>query len=232
MGPVYFNEGISIQNRRAVNMDSLLLKKRIVQGTRLYLAVICDGVGSLEDGAYAAASTVRMLDNWFENLEETDQLGPRLRDYASNINLAVLTAAQKRQMKTACTLSCILLNDNQYHVIHVGDSRVYLYEHKKLRQLTPDQVREGRIYSAVGHKKEMETFYMEGTCHEEQKFLICSDGLYKRMQPEHLIEAMQKVTRWNMKKILNQLVEYVIDQGEQDNISAALLISGKGKVLI
>ena len=66
-------------------MDSLLLKSRLVQERELCIAAVCDGVGGLADGAYAASSTVKMLSNWFENLENTDGLGPRLREYIESV---------------------------------------------------------------------------------------------------------------------------------------------------
>ena len=224
MGHICCYEGISLKNQRTVNMDSLLLKERAIQGEKLYLAVVCDGVGSLEEGAYAAGAAVRMLNNWFENLEDTNGLGLRLQDCVSNINLAVFAVSKRKQIKTACTLSCLLLTEDRYYVVHVGDSRIYLFQNAAARQLTKDQVREGRLSSAIGHKEELTACYTEGIVGEGQRFLLCSDGLYKRMSPEFLNAAVQRANRWNMKKILHLLAEHVIERGEQDNISAALLI--------
>ena len=224
-GMAYVYDGMSLRNGRGVNMDSLLLKSRSIQGTELCLAAVCDGVGSLADGAYAASSAVRMLSNWFENLEDTARLGLRLRDYVLSVNLAIVTKARNKQMETACTLSCLLLWDGQYCIVHVGDSRIYIWEGGVLRQLTHDQVREGRLTSAVGHRTNTDIFYTEGTCGAGQRFLLCSDGLYKRMDPALLSAAMQRLSRRNLQKTLRQLTDYVIDQGEQDNVSVALLMN-------
>lgn len=227
MSSNYYYDGISLRNGRTTNMDSLLLKSRKVQGTELCLAAVCDGVGSLVDGAYAASSAVRMLSNWFENLEDTTRLGLRLRDYVFSVNLAITTKARIRQMETACTLSCLLLWNGQYCIVHVGDSRIYLWEGGVLRQLTHDQVREGRLTSAVGHRTNTDIFYSEGAWGKDQRFLLCTDGLYKRMNPTFLAGAIQKSSRRNLHKTLQQLTDYVIAQGEQDNISVALLMNGE-----
>lgn len=218
-------DGASLRNRRCVNMDSLLLKTRTVQGTKLYLAAVCDGVGSLADGGFAASSAVRMLCNWFENLEDTACLGLRLRDYIFSVNLAITTKARSRQLRTASTLSCLLLWDGQYCIVHVGDSRVYTWEGGALRQLTRDQVRGGKLTAAVGHRDVTDVFYTEGRYAPGQRFLLCSDGLYKRMDPALLAGALQKLSRRNLQKTIRQLTDYVIDQGEQDNVSVALLIN-------
>ena len=204
-------------------MDSLLLKSRQTCGQSLCLAAVCDGVGSLADGAFAASSAARMLSNWFENLEDTSALGPRLLEYAASVNQGIV--AQARGMETACTLSCLLLWTDGYCVVHAGDSRIYLWESGALRQLTRDQVREGRLTSAVGRWSQPDIFYAEGRRQPGQRFLLCSDGLYKRMEPALLEDAMERLTRRSLNKTLLRLAEHVISLGERDNISAALVMN-------
>ncbi|MBC5716764.1 serine/threonine-protein phosphatase [Colidextribacter sp. 210702-DFI.3.9] len=217
-------DGISLTNGRAVNMDSLLLKSRTVAGTEVCLAAVCDGVGSLADGALSAQWAVQMLYNWLENLEDAEELGARLRDYVQTMNLAIRTKAQKQQAETACTLSCLLLWRQWYCLAHVGDSRIYLWEQGALRQLTQDQARRGRLTQAMGHREHVTVFFQQGEQRGEQRFLLCSDGLYKRMEPETLGACMARLNRRSLQKALRQLTEHVISQGERDNISAALLI--------
>ena len=217
-------DGISLTNGRAVNMDSLLLKSRTVAGTEVCLAAVCDGGGSLADGALAAQWAVQMLYNWLENLEDAEELGARLRDYVQTMNLAIRTKAQKQQAETACTLSCLLLWRQWYCLAHVGDSRIYLWEQGALRQLTQDQARRGRLTQAMGHREHVTVFFQQGEQRGEQRFLLCSDGLYKRMEPETLGACMARLNRRSLQKALRQLTEHVISQGERDNISAALLI--------
>lgn len=217
-------DGISLTNGRAVNMDSLLLKSRTVAGTEVCLAAVCDGVGSLADGALSAQWAVQMLYNWLENLEDAEELGTRLRDYVQTMNLAIRTKAQKQQAETACTLSCLLLWRQWYCLAHVGDSRIYLWEQGALRQLTQDQARRGRLTQAMGHREHVTVFFQQGEQRGEQRFLLCSDGLYKRMEPETLGACMARLNRRSLQKALRQLTEHVISQGERDNISAALLI--------
>lgn len=217
-------DGISLTNGRAVNMDSLLLKSRTVAGTEVCLAAVCDGVGSLADGALSAQWAVQMLYNWLENLEDAEELGARLRDYVQTMNLAIRTKAKKQQAETACTLSCLLLWRQWYCLAHVGDSRIYLWEQGALRQLTQDQARRGRLTQAMGHREHVTVFFQQGEQRGEQRFLLCSDGLYKRMEPETLGACMARLNRRSLQKALRQLTEHVISQGERDNISAALLI--------
>lgn len=61
-------------------MDSLLLKERSVNGQSICLAVICDGVGSTQDGAFASAEAIKMIGDWFDHIECMDRLGLQLRE--------------------------------------------------------------------------------------------------------------------------------------------------------
>ncbi len=219
-----YYDGISLQNGRRTNMDSVLLKSRIIQSENFCLAAVCDGVGSLADGAYAASSTVKMLSNWFENLEDSEDLGSRLQEYVRTINQAIIINARTRGIETACTLSCLLLRDSHFCVVHIGDSRIYTLEDGALRQLTVDHSRNGRLTASIGHLMDTEVFYKEGFSDPGQRFLLCSDGLYKRMSLQILAEAMRNSHRQNLQKTLHQLTDYVIRCGERDNISAALLV--------
>jgi serine/threonine protein phosphatase PrpC len=64
----YLFDGVSLKNGRETNMDSLLLTARKINKTPTLLAVLCDGVGSMADGAFASIESVRLLNDWFSGL--------------------------------------------------------------------------------------------------------------------------------------------------------------------
>lgn len=220
-------DGVSLQNGRSSNMDSLFLAGRVLKKTEVCIAMVCDGVGSLSDGAFAASSASTMLRYWFENLETHPGLGPRLRDYILTVNQAIFTKAQMRRLQTAATLSCLLLWGEQYCIVHAGDSRVYSWLDSTLQQMTIDHVADGRLTSSIGYRRETELFYREGICAPGQKFLLCSDGLYKKMDAPLLEKIMAGLTEKNLENAIQQLSNYVVEKGERDNISVALLVNKK-----
>ena len=75
MGGEIYSEGISLKNKRQINMDRFLLCKNVVADMQLFLAAICDGVGSTRDGAYVAAQTLKLLQDCFYSLNDTESLG-------------------------------------------------------------------------------------------------------------------------------------------------------------
>lgn len=219
----YLYDGMSLQNKRKSNMDSLLLKERRIDGQNVYLAVVCDGVGSLENGGFAAATAVRLLSDWFDSVDDTRRLGLALRDRIIGVNKEIIDAAAAYGIDTAATLSALLLTEERFCTVHLGDSRIYSAAESGITQLTRDHSRDGKLASCVGRWAEPEIDYNEGVLGEE-KFLLCSDGLYKQMDISHLAEQFERLNRRNMKKVMEKLTKYVIDRGESDNITLAVLI--------
>lgn len=220
--PVHYH-GCSIQNKRGTNMDSLLLKERAVDGQNICLAVICDGVGSTRDGAFASSSAVKMIGSWFDRIQSLECLGLQLRNCVLDINASIAQKVQQRKISAASTLSALLVCNRHYYIANVGDSRIYGIIGCQLTQLTQDQSSNGKLTSWIGCPNRINVFYNEGICQTE-RFLICSDGLYKKMEHAYLQKVLEHTGRKNMDKAINQMVRYVIDQGETDNISAAIVL--------
>lgn len=220
----YVFQGVSIQNQRSQNMDRLLIKEKKVIGGNIYLAAVCDGVGSLEDGAFAASIAIHMLDGWIEKIEDTDRLGLRLRDAVIEINKQIVMLSRNRNLKTASTLSAILIAEKKYYIVHLGDSRIYSYCEKRLFQLTNDHVSNGRLTNCLGLKEQIDIFYNEGL-YGNALFFLCSDGLYKKMDEKYFQEELDHISRRRLRKVAKRLMQYVIQQGETDNISLVILLS-------
>lgn len=219
-------DGISITNQRTTNMDSLLLKEQMIEGETVYLAVVSDGVGSTKDGAYASATAIKMLGAWFAEQDELERIELRLRSCVLQINQTILKSAAQYQLNTAATLSVLLLARRRYYIVHLGDSRIYGWQKENITLLTQDQVSEtGKLTSCLGHMTRPQIIYNEGEANKTS-FLLCSDGLYKRMSPGFLTEQLKKLTNKNMKKTLEKLAQYAIERGEKDNITLALILSG------
>lgn len=224
MGRGYY-DGLSIPNRRPTNMDSLLIKERTVAGQWVCLAVVCDGVGSLESGALAASEAVQRLGAWLDGLEELDRIGLKLRDAVLRVNQEIVDCAQQQGIRTAATLSALLLARGRYYVVHAGDSRIYTLAEDGVRQLTRDDVTsEGKLAQCIGRSLRLNLFYNEGES-GGRPFLLCSDGLYRRMEPDYFRRQLERAQRGELRKAIKNLVEYVVDKGESDNISIAIVKS-------
>ena len=222
MKPFLF-DGICLKNKRSSNMDSLLLKNVTVDNHDGLLAVVCDGVGSMADGAFASANAIRMLDEWFGALETTERIGLRLRDNVIKINTHIAIAAKAKRLDCATTLSALLLLGDFYYIVHIGDSRIYSFDGISLTMLTVDDISQsGKLTTCVGRYEDIAPHYSEGSV-DGKKFLICSDGMYKKIDFDFLLSQMDFNNRREIRKAIKNIVEYVITHGENDNISIALV---------
>lgn len=204
-------------------MDSLLLKERVIGGAPVCIAVVCDGVGGLVDGAFASSAAVRMLREWFDRIGSLRRRGLQMRDAVLEINVRIVREARERGLHTGTTLSALLLAEDCYYVVHTGDSRIYMYRDGALEQLTDDQAQSGRLTACLGRGEQTDLYYNEGSV-QNGRFLLCSDGLYKRMESALLRATLESLDPKNMKKSIEQMIGHVTGQGESDNISLAVVL--------
>ena len=228
----YLFHGICLQNRRPSNMDSLLLKSGTIRDRSALLAVVCDGVGSMADGAFASGEAVRMLNDWFDKADSVDRAGLAMRDAALGINSAIIRQAKSHSMDTATTLSALLLIDDHYYITHIGDSRIYCFDSEStvnfaggqaLSVLTNDDVSEsGQLTACIGQTEDVFPQCAEGKA-GGKTFVLCSDGLYKRMDASLMMSVVSNWDRRALKEPLEALTRFVIERGEPDNITVAFV---------
>lgn len=219
----YSYSGICLQNKRASNMDSLLLKIRQIDGEETLLAVVCDGVGSLRDGAFASGAAAKGLGEWFDSLNGLECAGMKMRDAVQRINTHIVQDIRHKSIQTASALSAVLFSCGHYYIAHAGDSRVYASKGETLSQLTCDDISEtGALTAYIGKESNLVLQYLEGDT-KNRTFLICSDGLYKRMDKTFLIKNIRADSARAAKNSVNALTQHVIERGEKDNITTALI---------
>jgi len=210
-------------NKRQSNMDSLLLKERYINYVGSLLAVVCDGVGSMSHGGVAASMAVHMLGEWFDGVSSAELIGLKMRDAIVRINAHIISEARIQNYETASTLSALLLIERDFYIAHVGDSRIYQYSDDALSPLTTDDVTDaGKLTSCIGHTEEIFMQYYEGAS-SGNIFLLCSDGLHKRMDAAYVAKSLGNLNKKHLSKQCESLAHHVIERGEQDNITVAIV---------
>jgi protein phosphatase len=142
-------------------------------------------------------------------------------------------------MGTTCTL--ILLEDGSAHLAHVGDSRAYLYRAGQLTQVTEDHnlvgkmLSEGRlsreeaahhpqrniITRALGLDPDVEVDLMTLDVHENDRLIICSDGLSSMVEEEALAQVLSDEN--DPQAVAEQLVDDANQAGGEDNITVVVI---------
>jgi PPM family protein phosphatase len=207
------------------------------------LAVVCDGVGGNKAGEVASQLTVDVIYNYFKESGSSDYL-ERIRSSITEANKAVFKkAAGDRDLSgMATTVETLFLIDNTAFCGHVGDSRVYLYSNKKIKQITKDHsyvqklIDEGRITPedaeehpgrniitrALGDETsiEVDLFKLDLTPGEKICFLVCTDGVTGTISNDELELIFQSGDINIISQKISGLVE---ERGAPDNYSFVLM---------
>lgn len=159
----------------------------------LSVAIVCDGVGSADEGAQAAKRVTSYLMNNFKIRPKTWSIEKSILSFIKSINSILYKESQinYERSELVTTLTIVVIEGNRLYGANVGDSRVYLYRNKKITQLSNDHVMqedgyENVLTQAIGMDTNVEPFYFENSIEKDDKILLCSDGLYSLMNKNRL----------------------------------------------
>jgi serine/threonine protein phosphatase PrpC len=200
---------------------------------------VADGMGGAQAGEVAAQMAAEAFEHDFPDGEDPEQ---ELARIASDANRRIYELARKDSSRSGMgtTLTGALLSDDEVSIVHVGDSRAYLFRDRELRQLTRDHSlveelrRRGQltieeaeehpqrsiITRALGPEAQVELDVHTHQARSGDVFLICSDGLTSMVREERVHDIL--TGRSSLKEAVDRLVEEANLMGGRDNITVVL----------
>jgi serine/threonine protein phosphatase PrpC len=172
---------------------------------RVFLYVVCDGMGGALAGEVASKMGVDLLLGYFREGKENgtypefgdmpgemSTAGRQLLSAIRRANAAIYEAGQAKQSQQGMgsTIVAALLQQNFLTIAHAGDSRMYRLRNGVLDQLTQDhslvmeQVRRGLITMEEAEKSEMQNIIIRALGSEEavepdiQELIALRDDVY------------------------------------------------------
>lgn len=239
--------------RKETNQDSLLIKTANTLIGKIAFAVICDGMGGLAKGEVASATVINTFRNWFsndlpnliDNGITDDKIKTQWTRIVKNQNQIIMDYGKKSGINLGTTVCAILITENRYYCMNVGDSRCYEIS-DSLKQITKDQTLVQREYEAgrltleelktdprrsvllqcVGSSKEVDPDYYFGQPSYNGTYLLCSDGFRHEITEEEIYSFLKPdclIDKESMNKNISILIEANKQRGETDNITALAL---------
>ena len=227
-------------NFREMNQDAVIL--RVAEKEKKYFAIlgVCDGIGGLEKGEVVAEIAVKRITEWFDSeiewldivTVEESLMFAHLKDLADNCNEIIKEYCVVHRIIAGTTLSLLMILRDQYYIIQVGDSRVYRYRAQKLTQLTVDasvtKLKNGRLKAYLDNYlgKDNELWFTStvGTCEKKDILLVCSDGLYHKLQKEDLAKIERDIFKnKKVEEACTDLIQRVLNRGERDNVTVGII---------
>lgn len=225
-------------NRRPKNEDSAMImpKKRFF--------MLADGVGGNKAGEIASKTALDalkdyILDNDIHENSGKDEMFLYFEDAVNYVNEVVCELSREvpEYEGMATTLVFLYVGKEYIYISNIGDSRVYLVQDNQIYQITEDHTyvndlikmgvltaEEARFHSkknvitrAIG-----EDAYSGPDCYSIQydnddKILMCTDGLYSELRNEELLSEMMNAP--DMETCARILVDKAKVHGGNDNIS-------------
>lgn len=208
------------------------------------LAIVADGMGGHTSGEVASSIAIDTISEaYYKKVKDPIKALQSASSKANNLIWQTAKSDEKlKGMGTTCT--AVAITGDKLNILHIGDSRAYLYKKGELIQLsddhtyvqeliksgeiTPDEARNhpdnNILTKSLGTAKDRkcDVFLSQHAFEPSDKLLLCSDGLYEYFSEE---ELSQYLSQPDLKLIAEELKEIVLDQGAHDNFSILLVES-------
>lgn len=235
-----------VGNVRKINQDAVYAVER--NGTGLF--VIADGMGGYTQGEKASRLIVEKLMEWwrcFETDTYENDFKRMIHSLQQALEQANIEIYRQYNKGTICgsTVVALLVHQAYYGILYAGDSRAYLYEKHKIKQLTIDEIWEnqadlkeqdrkknwdkcnGKLLNAIGVRPEMQCRIITDQARQGMVFLLCSDGLYKYFPTRKLKKYMRSVQKGkNVSDCCESLMQKTLDGEAKDNVSIIMVLLG------
>jgi protein phosphatase len=216
-----------------------------------HVLLVADGIGGRAGGERASAMVVRETAHyllgaakWFFRLDDPDEhVRLRLlREALDRIDRQIIAEGKENPelagMGTTLTAAGIVGTD--LFIVHVGDSRAYLYRDGKLEQLTtdhtitqqlmdegilsPEQAKGHRLHSvltnAIGGKPGVEPEIIKHRLISGDRVLLCTDGLTEPVPDAKIAEIL--ANHPDPHDACDALVGASLDAGGCDNVTVVV----------
>lgn len=229
-----------IGRSRAENQDTF--RSGEVKGNGAW-GLVCDGMGGAQNGRLASAVAADCMEEMlYQQLKTPEGLTEKqmLEDSINLANAEVFLRSGEGAHLMGTTVVCALVRGGLLHLAHVGDSRAYLFEKGKLRQVTKDHsmvqelVEAGTITSeeainhpeknvitrALGVEAEVEPSFSKLNIETGTIVMLCTDGLSNMVSFERLETMLASIDFYDLPK---ELVNAALNAGGDDNITVLLM---------
>lgn len=238
-----------IGTTKNTNQDSYGIKVVNTPQGKMAFAVLCDGMGGLSKGEMASASLVNAFNRWVEERLPVLSQGPvsdsdirkEWSDIAVTFNEKIKTYGKMCGVSMGTTLTAILLTQDRYYVINIGDTRAYEIGQEQ-RVITEDQTvvareiklgnitaeeaktdsRRSVLLQCVGASDQVYPDLFFGDVKKDAVYMLCSDGFRHEITEEEIYAYLNPTVMLDsegMSNNMKNLVDLNKQREERDNIT-------------
>jgi len=242
LGCIRYAAGTDIGKRREENQDSF----GAIENERFKFYIVADGMGGVKGGAIASSIAVKVLT---ETLKDKPELS--VSEVKSAVQTANTQIFEKGGEDTSLsgmgtTLTGIAFEATSLFIVNVGDSRIYRFRNKRIKQLSEDHtlvrelIKSGTITEdqaenhPVAHMLtrslgptpdiEVDCWVADDGPARGDIYLLCSDGLYNLVSERDLLEILSNSS---LDEAIQKCIDLANERGGTDNITVILAQVGE-----
>ena len=222
--------------RRTNNEDAIYINEQ----KNLYL--VADGMGGCNAGEVASSTAISAFVKAMENAENGEILD-KMMSAVAQCNKEVYQKSRENIefLDMGTTLVAVTVENEKMFIVHVGDSRVYLFRENNLQQITTDHsyvmelVKIGSITReeaevhpkrniitrAIGIREDVEADTIIEDMKQGDKILLCTDGLSNMVSKGEMTKIL--IEQCSTEEKVKKLVVLANEKGGLDNISLILI---------
>lgn len=207
------------------------------------LFVVADGMGGHAGGQVASEMTVKIIDQMVRPPYSDDNRGQMLKNVLLEANRHVYNRGQDPELYgMGTTVTAVILQENMFHIAHIGDSRAYLYRNGRLALLTQDHslvnemLLQGSLTEeeaqnhpqrniltrALGTQSNPKIDLQAFAGETGDLILLCTDGLYNHVSDSELTLILKENEAHGDQAVRNML-DLALNRGGADNITIVLV---------
>lgn len=200
---------------RETNQDACCALVADTPAGTIGMAVVCDGVGGLEQGERASSHVVNRFAAWFEHelaryVQQTsfsvELLDTVWDDLIQSLHEDIRLFGVQSGKELGTTFTGVVVSQGRYLVAQVGDSRLYVLHDGSLSQITEDQTVAAQqaaagmfadctvsphpcsnvILQAIGAGREVHPQFTCGACSPRDLLVLCTDGMYTQVSDDDM----------------------------------------------
>ena len=244
-----------VGNRKKINQDAILVETAETQKGDVLFAIVCDGMGGLASGEKASEEVIAIFEEWFE--QELPEILSRkvegvLMEYIKHSISKTVDIADAKVSKIGTdidaecgtTAAILLIIENKWLVMNIGDSRIYRIHHDEINQVTKDhsyvqrEIDKGQMTEEEAEKSPMRSVLLQcigagdmvvpdwfsGTVSSGDSFLLCSDGFRHKLKKEEMKKRLSVLdTEDLITEELLRCIDDIKEAKERDNITVAFI---------
>lgn len=214
------------------NQDSVVLQQVLTRRGRVLMAAVCDGMGGISSGETASGYAAEALQEWFYG-DLLCMVRKRKRCWVIRRSLDRLVFhvqgelqdyAAKEGLSLGTTMTVLVVWEKTWMLWHLGDSRAYRFRGRGMEQLSTDHAcGAGKLTKCLGSFGYFAPEHRMGALKQGEGLLLCTDGFWRHMSEEELLDVMNPRELAGEEQIGRRLKEIggvCMKRGERDNLSA------------